>query len=82
MATATLTPPMARRRWTYDEMAAELPETNQPTELWDGEIIMSAAPRPVHQRIAARIWRLLDDHVRQRKLGEAFISLRLIGELE
>lgn len=74
MATATLQPPKPKRRWTYDEMAAELPETNLPTELWDGEITMSAAPRPAHQRITGRLWRILDDHVRERKMGEAFLS--------
>jgi Uma2 family endonuclease len=29
------------RRWTFDEMVAELPESNLPVELWDGEIVMS-----------------------------------------
>jgi Uma2 family endonuclease len=74
MTTATLTRPKAKRIWTYDEFAAESKETNLPTELWDGEIIMSAAPRPTHQRVAARTWRLLDEFVGARKLGEAFIS--------
>lgn len=74
MSTATLSRPKARRTWTYDEFAAESAETNLPTELWDGEIIMSAAPRPTYQRIAARTWRLLDEFVIARKLGEAFIS--------
>ncbi|MBI4626827.1 MAG: Uma2 family endonuclease [Verrucomicrobia bacterium] len=74
MSTATLSRPKAKRRWTYDEFAAESPESNLPTELWDGEIIMSAAPRPTHQRIAARTWRYLDGFVSVRKLGEAFIS--------
>ena len=32
------------RRWTFDELAAALPESNLPTELWDGELIMSLAP--------------------------------------
>jgi Uma2 family endonuclease len=74
MSTATLSRPKARRTWTYDEFAAESPESNLPTELWDGEIIMSAAPRPVHQRIAARMWRHLEEFVAARKLGEAFVS--------
>ena len=74
VATATLTPPKARRRWTYDEMAAELPETNLPTELWDGELIKSAAPRPSHQRIVFGFAEFLKACVKPRKLGEAFIS--------
>lgn len=74
MSPATLSRPKAKRRWTYDEFAAESPETNLPTELWDGEVIMSAAPRPTHQRIAARAWRHLDGFVNARKLGEVFIS--------
>ena len=74
MATATLLRPKVKRRWTYDEMAAELPETNQPTELWDGELIMSAAPFALHQRVVLRTARLLDDHARDGKLGEVFVS--------
>ena len=74
MATATLQPPKAKRRWTYDELAAELPESNLPTELWDGELIMSAAPRPVHQRIVLRMVRALDDYIMPRKIGEVFVS--------
>ena len=74
MATATLTSPKARRRWTYDEMAAELPETNQPTELWDGEIVMSAAPRPQHQTIVIRTWEILNGHVKPRRLGRLYVS--------
>jgi hypothetical protein len=42
MATAALPRPAAKNRLgTYDEMIAELPESNLPMELWDGEIIMS-----------------------------------------
>jgi len=32
-------PPKARRLWTYDEMLAQLPESNLPMELWDGELV-------------------------------------------
>ena len=74
MSTATLTPPKAKRRWTYDEMAAELPETNLPTELWDGELIMSAAPRPKHQVVTANTWEFIKGHVKPLRLGQAFIS--------
>jgi Uma2 family endonuclease len=74
MTTATLTPPKAKRLWTYDEFAAESPESNQPTELWDGEIIVSAAPRPNHQRIVLRLARIMEDQMSPRNAGEFFIS--------
>jgi Uma2 family endonuclease len=74
MTTAELVRPEAKRLWTYEEMAAELPETNLPTELWDGEIIMSAAPFALHQRVVLRLARIMEDHVRAHRLGEVFIS--------
>ncbi|MSU57363.1 MAG: Uma2 family endonuclease [Pedosphaera sp.] len=75
MATATLTRPAARKRlWTFDEMVAELPESNLPVELWEGEIIMSPTPVPDHQRIVSRLYKLMDAFVMSRKLGEVFLS--------
>lgn len=75
MSSATLPRPKAARRiWTYDEMVAELPETNQPVELWNGEIIMSPAPHPDHQRIVSRFYKRLDRFIEERELGEVFFS--------
>lgn len=75
MATATLLRPAAKKRlWTFDEMLAELPESNLPMELWDGELIMSPTPRPNHQRIVYRLAKLLEEFVTERKLGEVFLS--------
>lgn len=75
MATATLPRPTAKKRlWTYDEMVATLDESNQPMELWDGEIIMSPTPIPNHQRIVSRFYKLMDSLVAEKKLGEVFIS--------
>jgi Uma2 family endonuclease len=74
MATATLPKLKAKRFWTYDEMLAELPETNLPTELWDGEIIMSPTPTPSHQTIVLKFLRALDDFVRDNKAGTVFVS--------
>lgn len=74
MTTAELVRPEAKRLWTYEEMAAELPETNLPTELWDGEIIMSAAPFALHQRVVLRLARIIEDYVRAHRAGEVFIS--------
>jgi len=75
MATAALPRPAARKRlWTYDEMVAELPESNLPMELWDGELIMSPTPIPNHQRIVYRFAKMLEEFVSAKKAGEVFIS--------
>ena len=76
MTTAELTRPQAKakRLWSYAEMLAELPETNLPVELWNGELIMSPAPHPNHQRIVGSFYKMLDQFIAQRKLGEVFIS--------
>jgi Uma2 family endonuclease len=75
MATATLPRPVAKKRlWTYDEMVAELPESNLPMELWAGELIMSPTPNPTHQRLVFNLASLLRDFVTQKKLGEVFLS--------
>jgi Uma2 family endonuclease len=58
------------RCWTFDELAAELPESNLPTELWDGELIMSPAPSFFHQKVVDRFHDFLKAWVRQHKLGE------------
>ena len=76
MTVAEFTRPKSktRRLWTYDEMVAELPETNLPVELWNGEIIMSPAPHPDHQRIVRNFFRKLDQLVEPRQLGEVLFS--------
>lgn len=63
-----------KRLWTYDQMVAELPETNLPVELWDGEIVMSPTPTPNHQRIVLRLTEELNAFVRARQSGEIFVS--------
>jgi Uma2 family endonuclease len=71
-------PPRLRRAkepklWTYEELVAKFPESNQPMELWNGEIIMPPAPDSDHQRstfdfaMALRMW------VERHRLGEVFI---------
>ena len=66
--------PTEPRRWTFAELAAELPETNLPTELWDGELVMSPAPSFFHQEIVARFYKLLDAWVEQQHLGKTALS--------
>ncbi len=62
------------RLWTFDEMLAELDETNQPTELWDGELIMAPAPTPHHQDVVFRLARAMTNFVELRKLGKVYVS--------
>ena len=58
------------RRYTYAELVAEMPESNQPCELWDGELIMSPAPSFRHQDIVLRFAHKLYDWVSGHKLGK------------
>lgn len=77
MATARSRPTARKwkeRHWTFAELAAELPESNLPTELWDGELIMSPAPSFFHQRVVARFYKLLDAWVAGHGLGETGIA--------
>jgi len=57
------------RRWTFDELVAEVPESNQPMELWDGELIMPPAPSFFHQEVVDRFHDTLKAWVRPRRLG-------------
>ncbi|MCS7220052.1 MAG: Uma2 family endonuclease [Anaerolineae bacterium] len=63
-----------KRLWTYEELAAELPETNRLTELWDGELVMPPSPTPLHQEIVARLARALGDFVSRRHLGWVYFA--------
>jgi len=74
MGTGAIPKSQTRRLWTFEEVAAKLPESNSPTELWDGEIVMSPAPTPSHQGIVLNFATLLRDVVRARKLGRVFVS--------
>ena len=58
------------RRWTFEELAKELPESNLPTELWDGELVVCPAPSFPHQKIVFRFRKILDAFVTGHQLGE------------
>jgi Uma2 family endonuclease len=62
--------PDTRRLYCYDELVAELPESNQPCELWDGELIMAPTPSFNHQQVVFRFQRALHDWVAAHRLGE------------
>jgi Uma2 family endonuclease len=56
---------------TYQDFCA-LPDDGRRYEILDGDLYMSPSPGPQHQRIAGRIYAILDAHVRKAGLGEAF----------
>ncbi len=58
------------RLYTYDELVAEMAESNQPCELWDGELIMSPTPSFFHQEVVFRFQRALHDWVTAHGLGK------------
>jgi hypothetical protein len=58
--------PEHRRLYTYDELVRELPESNQPCELWDGELIMAPAPFFQHQKVVLRFY-----HQQYRLVGRS-----------
>lgn len=60
----------AGRRWTFDELAAALPESNSPAELWDGELVRMPAPSFLHQQIVDRFHDLLKAWVQRHNLGK------------
>jgi len=61
-------------RWTFEELAAEVPESNQPMELWDGELITSPSPSFYHQEIVARFYEKLKGRVTQERAGKVVFA--------
>jgi Uma2 family endonuclease len=53
---------------TCDDLEC-LGESNQRIELYDGELVMSAMPIPLHQLIGTNLTVQLHSYVRKRKLG-------------
>jgi Uma2 family endonuclease len=43
-------------------------------EIIEGELFVTPAPVPLHQRVILNLFRILDPHVQRKKLGEIFIS--------
>ena len=58
---------------TYEDYLL-FPEDGLRHEIIDGEHEVTPSPLTGHQRIVANLFRLLDTFVRERKLGEVFLS--------
>jgi len=61
-----------KRLWTYSRMMSEMPETNQPVELWDGELLMTPAPTPLHQEISQRLEQHMIAFVQAARMGKVY----------
>jgi Uma2 family endonuclease len=58
---------------TYADLVA-LPADGKHYELHEGEIYVSAAPRPRHQQVVGNLHLIIAEHVRRLGLGEVFLS--------
>src|SRR5713226_200939 len=63
----------ARVILTYDDYAA-LPDDGRRYELYEGELIVTPAPRTRHQVVIGNLHMLMAEHVRHHGLGEVFLS--------
>jgi Uma2 family endonuclease len=58
---------------TYADLAA-LPADGKRYELHEGEIYVTASPRPRHQLVVGNLHLIIAEHVRRLGLGEVFLS--------
>jgi Uma2 family endonuclease len=67
----------AVHRWTYDEFA-RLPDDGNRYEVIGGELYVSPAPAPIHQKAAMRIGAALETFLAAHELGEVFGPLDVL----
>lgn len=63
----------AQGKWTYDDYAL-LPDDGIRYEVIRGELYMSAAPRPLHQRVITRLAFFLEGFLEESALGTAYVA--------
>lgn len=59
------------KNWTVDDYV-QLGESNTPCELINGDLIMSPAPNPEHQRVSKKLFKILDAF--STSFGEVFYA--------
>lgn len=59
--------------WTYEDYAL-LPDDGKRYEVIRGELYMSAAPRPLHQRVLTRLLYFLEGFLENSDIGTAFVA--------
>jgi Uma2 family endonuclease len=61
----------ATRKLDYEDYL-RLPDDGRRYEIIDGELFVTAAPNPFHQRLSKRLQRRLEDYFEEGGLGEVF----------
>jgi Uma2 family endonuclease len=59
--------------FTYDDYVT-LPANGKRHEIIEGDLLMTPAPSPDHQRVVVRLSRILDEFVQTHALGEVLVS--------
>ena len=65
--------PPPQGEWTYQDYS-RLPDNGLRYEVINGELIMTPAPVPVHQKIIANLYRHLWEYVQKQSAGEVFFA--------
>ena len=65
--------PPGRIKLTYEDYV-ELPDDGRRYEILDGELEVSPAPAPLHQRVSLNLSVTLHGYVRPRKLGRVYCA--------
>ena len=65
--------PPLQRQWTYKDYC-RLPDNGMRYEVIEGNLYMTPAPRPKHQRVIARLHGYFWDYLKQHPVGEVFLS--------
>ena len=60
-----------KRKLDYDDYL-RLPDDGKRYEILDGELYVTPAPSPLHQRVSKRLQRKREDYFEARGLGEVF----------
>lgn len=60
-------------KFTYEDLQHFPPDRNR-YEIVDGDLFVTPSPVPLHQRILGNLFACLRQHVRQHRLGEAFVA--------
>lgn len=60
-----------KRKLGYDDLTG-MPDDGLIREIFDGELVVTPSPAPIHQRVSRRLQRQLEAYFEPRGLGEVF----------